>query len=98
LTPTITLTPTVTNTPPVLCRIFNNSAAGINVRAQASVKGLLIGNLPVRASADVLRQDRSIDDGRVWYYIYVVIEGTSEIKGWVRADTVTPFENCPTLG
>ncbi len=98
MTSTITLTPTVTNTPPVLCRIFNNTSAGINVRAQASVKGLLIGNLPVRASADVLRQDRSVDDGRVWYYIYVVIESSSEIKGWVRADTVTPFDNCPTLG
>ncbi len=98
MTPTITLTPTVTNTPPVLCRIFNNSQAGINVRAQASVKGILIGNLPVRSSADVLRQDRSVDDGRVWYYIYAVIEGSSEIKGWVRADTVTPFDNCPTLG
>jgi tetratricopeptide (TPR) repeat protein len=98
MTPTITLTPTVTNTPPVLCRVFNNSSDGIRVRAQASVKGILIGNLPVRASADVLRQDRSVDDGRVWYYIYAVIEGSSEIKGWVRADTVTPFENCPTLG
>ncbi|MBA3870580.1 MAG: tetratricopeptide repeat protein [Anaerolineae bacterium] len=98
MTSTITETPTVTNTPPVLCRIFNNTSAGINVRAQASVKGLLIGNLPVRASADVLRQDRSVDDGRVWYYIYVVIESSSEIKGWVRADTVTPFDNCPSLG
>ena len=98
LTPTITLTPTVTNTPPVLCRVFNNSPDGVRVRAQASVKGILIGNLPVRASADVLRQDRSVDDGRVWYYIYAVIEGSSEIKGWVRADTVTPFDNCPTLG
>lgn len=98
MTPTITLTPTVTNTPPVLCRVFNNSPDGVRVRAQASVKGILIGNLPVRASADVLRQDRSVDDGRVWYYIYAVIEGSSEIKGWVRADTVTPFDNCPTLG
>jgi tetratricopeptide (TPR) repeat protein len=97
-TSTITLTPTVTNTPPVLCRVFNNSSDGVRVRAQASVKGILIGNLPVRASADVLRQDRSVDDGRVWYYIYAVIEGSSEIKGWVRADTVTPFDNCPTLG
>jgi len=92
------MTPTVTNTPPVLCRVFNNSSDGVRVRAQASVKGILIGNLPVRASADVLRQDRSVDDGRVWYYIYAVIEGSSEIKGWVRADTVTPFDNCPTLG
>ncbi len=97
LTPTETLTPTVTNTPPVLCRIFNNSPDGVRVRAQPSVKGILIGNLPVRASADVLRQDRSVDDGRVWYYIYAVIEGSSEIKGWVRSDTVTPFDNCPTL-
>lgn len=98
LTPTDTLTPTITNTPPVLCRVFNNSAEGVRVRAQPSVRGILIGNLPVRASADVLRQDRSVDDGRVWYYIYVVIEGSSEIKGWVRSDTVTPFDNCPTLG
>lgn len=96
-TPTITPTPTVTNTPTVLCRVSNLGTDGVRVRAQPSTRAILIGNLAPRVSADVLRQDRSADDGRVWYFIYAIIEGSSEIRGWVRSDTVTPLENCPTL-
>lgn len=97
LTPTDTVTPTVTNTPPVQCRVSNLSAEGVRVRAQPSTRAILIGNLPTRATADVLRQDRSPDDGRVWYFIYAIIEGSSEIRGWVRSDTVIQLETCPPL-
>ncbi|MEZ4667198.1 MAG: hypothetical protein R3E39_04650 [Anaerolineae bacterium] len=96
-TPTITPTPTVTNTPAVLCRVSNLGTDGVRVRAQPSTRAILIGNLAPRVAADVLRQDRSPDDGRVWYFIYAIIEGSSEIRGWVRSDTVTPLDNCPTL-
>ncbi len=99
LTPTVTDTPTITPTPPVLCRVINIGADAIRVRSQSSTRpdSAIIGFLPARAAADVLRQDRSIVDGRVWYFINAQIEGGSSIAGWVRNDTVTPLDNCPPL-
>jgi tetratricopeptide (TPR) repeat protein len=97
LTPTITDTPTSTSTAAVLCRVINLSDAPINVRIQPTSRGdsTVIGRLPPRVAADVLRQDRSSADGRIWFYISAQIEGGS-ISGWVRIDTVVQLTNdCP---
>lgn len=98
MTSTATLTPTITNTPPVLCRIINVSDNSIRVRSLPSTQAnsFIIGFLPPRSAADVVRQERSSTDGRIWYFISSQIEG-SKIEGWVRNDTVTPLENCPTF-
>ncbi|MBZ0284567.1 MAG: tetratricopeptide repeat protein [Anaerolineae bacterium] len=98
-TPTITETPQPTNTPTILCRIINIGDNAIRVRAQASTRSdsAVIGFLPPRAAADVLRQDRSTIDGRVWFYISAQIEG-GRVEGWVRIDTVTQLDNCPAFG
>lgn len=98
MTPTATLTPTITNTPPVLCRIINVSDNSIRVRSQPSTRtdSVIIGFLPPRSAADVVRQERSSTDGRIWYFISAQIEG-SKIEGWVRNDTVTPLEDCPVF-
>ncbi len=94
LTPTDTLTPTVTPTPQLLCRIFNSGQDGIRVRSEPSTRLSAIGTLPPGTAADVLRQDRSSTDGRIWFYINFQVE-TASISGWVRSDTVTQFSPCP---
>jgi tetratricopeptide (TPR) repeat protein len=95
-TPTPTLTPTITPTPEVLCRVFNNTGQGRNIRTSPSTQSALIGFLPPGVPADVLRQDRSTVDNSVWYLINVQIQGTTT-KGWIRADTVVGFgdPSCP---
>jgi hypothetical protein len=96
LTPTDTLTPTITPTPTLLCRIFNSGGDGIRVRSDPSTRLSPIGTLPSGTAADVLRQDRSASDGRIWFYITFQVE-SAVISGWVRSDTVTQLTTCPTL-
>lgn len=97
LTPTDTLTPTITPTPPVLCTVVNLSEGAIRVRSDPSVRpDNLIGFLPRGIAAEVVRQERSAADNRLWYLISAQIEG-GRLVGWVRFDTVTQITNCPPL-
>jgi hypothetical protein len=81
----------------VLCRIFNSGQGDIvNVRSEPSTRLSPIGRLPPNTAADVLRQERSASDGRIWYYITFQVESAS-ISGWVRADTVIQMSACPTF-
>lgn len=97
LTPTDTLTPTITPTPPVLCTVVNLSDGAIRVRSDPSVRpDNLIGFLPRGIAAEVVRQERSAADNRLWYQISAQIEG-GRLIGWVRFDTVTQITACPPL-
>lgn len=96
-TPTETSTPTITNTPSVLCRVTNLTDRAINVRTQPSTRSTQIGLLPPRVAADVLAQERNTEDRSLWFLVAALIEGSSEIRGWVRSDTVTQLDSCPAF-
>jgi tetratricopeptide (TPR) repeat protein len=97
LTPTDTPTPTITPTLTVLCVVVNFSDSAVRVRANPSVSSdNWIGWLPRGVAANVLRQERSAADNRLWYFIQAQIE-TGEIRGWVRFDTVQQISPCPPL-
>lgn len=96
LTPTHTASFTPTPTPPILCRVTNLNGAEIRVRFQADTNARVIGFLPPNTIADVIRQERSSADSRVWYLIAAQIED-NRIEGWVLNDTVTQVANCPAF-
>lgn len=99
-TSTPTLIPTWTHTPmptpPILCRVTNLSDAELRVRSQANADATVIGFMPPNTTADVIRQEHSSAEGRIWYLIAAQIED-SRIEGWVLSDTVTQVENCPAF-
>jgi hypothetical protein len=80
----------------VLCRAVNLRDESINMRSRPSVSSLLITRIPPGASMDVVAQERSSDDGRVWYRVTSSIEG-ARVEGWVRSDTVITLTECPIL-
>lgn len=96
-TPTETATPTITSTPSVLCRVTNLTDRAINVRTQPTTRSTQIGLLPPRVAADVLAQERNVEDRSLWFLVSALIEGSSEIRGWVRSDTVTQLDTCPAF-
>ena len=94
LTPTPTDTPTITPTLETLCRILVTGNA--NVRARPTTNSTLVGYLPANTAMDVISQEISGVDGRLWYRIQAEIEG-ARITGYVRSDIAVQLTTCPAL-
>lgn len=88
--PTLTFAPT----PAALCNVINRGNDSLRLYTRPASDAAVIASLPTQISANVMRQERG-SDGQVWYLISAVVEGESQITGWVRADTVTPSTACP---
>ncbi len=88
-TPTATDTPTVTPTPRVLCTVIVTNQRSINLRARPTVNATHVSSLPAGTVMDVIKVDHEErrPNGPAWYYIQVK-EDDSELRGWVRHDTV----------
>lgn len=93
---TATPIPTLTFTPPpvALCNVINRDSSSLRLYTRPADDAAVIGNLPPQITASVVREERG-SDGRVWYLISALVEGESQITGWVRADTITPSAVCP---
>jgi hypothetical protein len=76
-----------------LCTVINPADASILVRSDPSTTALNMGVLPKDIAAQVIRQMRGSDDGRVWYLLSAQI-GSANITGWVRADMVIGLDSC----
>ncbi len=96
-TSTATNTPTVTPTPPELCRGVVLHQQGVRLRFNPSLNSQELVRLPQATLVSILRQER-VSSGSVWYYVRVKIRD-SELTGYVRSDTITPFSEfpCPEL-
>ena len=96
-TSTATNTPTVTPTPPELCRGVVLHQQGVRLRFNPSLNSQELVRLPQATLVSILRQER-VSNGSVWYYVRVKIRD-SELTGYVRSDTITPFSEfpCPEL-
>lgn len=97
LSPTITLTPTITTTPIVLCRVINASPEAINVRSEPSITADRVGRILPRIVVEVAGQQIGLQDGRVWYLVVANIGQNASVRGWVRGDTVSQVDPCPSL-
>jgi tetratricopeptide (TPR) repeat protein len=94
-TPTITNTPTVTPTPTVLCSVITPQS--INVRSRATRNSQLVAQLPQGTVARVYAVEQGVDDGVLWYRIETEVDGTTIRGVYVRSDTVTEIDGCPSL-
>jgi uncharacterized protein YgiM (DUF1202 family) len=94
-TPTVTDTPTITPTPTVLCTVITPQS--INVRSRATRNSQLVAQLPQGTVARVFAVEQGFDVGVLWYRIETEIDGTTIRGVYVRSDTVTEIDDCPTL-
>ncbi|MFP4323809.1 MAG: hypothetical protein ACLFTK_15250 [Anaerolineales bacterium] len=97
-TPTATFTPTMTFTPSptplFLCEV--EAAFQVSIRERAALGAESVSLLELGTPMIVLEQRISDADGQLWYRVEVQ-SGDSLVRGWLRANAVTPLTACPPL-
>ena len=80
-----------------MCRGVVLHQQGVRLRFNPSLSSQELVRLPQATLVSILRQER-VSNGSVWYYVRVKIRD-SELTGYVRSDTITPFSEfpCPEL-
>ncbi len=92
LTPSLTYTPSPT--PLFLCEV--ETAFQVSIRERAALGAESVSLLEVGTPMIVLEQRISDADGQLWYRVEVE-SGDSLVRGWLRANAVTPLTACPPL-
>lgn len=88
-TPTLTFTPTPANR----CNAIYRGTDGLRVYTRPDGNGTAIGSLPTLTSLHVVRQEPN-GDGNLWYLVTAILEGESQITGWIPASEVTVSSGC----
>ena len=97
-TPSLTPVPSATSTPPSLCRVVVLQEIGSRLRTRPTTSATVLTLIRPGTSMDVLRQEyqEGLDNGPIWFFVRLNLDD-SDLTGWVRADTVSQFTECPPL-
>lgn len=91
-TPTPSTTPTPT--PDVLCWVFVQNPAGVNVRREPGLSAALLVAAP-QGTAMRVRRTLLDAEGRQWYFVELELRAGVVREGWVLSDVVAELTACP---